>query len=264
MDGLARLFAGPKGIRRITAGSSIINPSDGGNGSVIGLIINGWAFSYKLLTDGRRQIVKIELAGGVIGAGMPSLDGAAVLGCEALTEVLCYLVPRDVFWMQASTNVQLAWLAAVEMAQNENLLRHRLADVAKRSACERIANLLCELYCRSSVNIRGERRTGKFRIPLTQTQIADTVGLTPIHVSRSLRILKSAGILAYSGRQLEVVDADGLRRMCSLEPEYMRWLETLSATRPNMGPPTSSTWSTTRRPTYDPGRDVTFHAAGSQ
>jgi len=88
-----------------------------------------------------------------------------------------------------------------------------IVALGRKSACERICALLCDIHDRLAAS--GRARDGRFALPLTQSDMADVVGLTPVHVNRVLRDLRSQGVIALDGRTLRVVRADALREVAA-------------------------------------------------
>ncbi|MBX6426997.1 MAG: Crp/Fnr family transcriptional regulator [Variibacter sp.] len=200
------------------AGEQVLNPAD--EARTVLYVTSGWAFTYRLLDDGRRQILNIHLPGNIIGLGAIGRDVAA-WGVEALTDLSYIALSRDALMARASGKPEIVLRLTLEAARGEILVCERLADVARRSARVRVANLLFELYCRSTVLDGGPQPVS---IPLTQDEIADAVGLTPIHVSRTLRAFKADGIIRYVGHDLQIIDAANLKRISTFDEPYIRWL----------------------------------------
>ncbi|WP_238291148.1 Crp/Fnr family transcriptional regulator, partial [Methylobacterium longum] len=102
---------------------------------------------------------------------------------------------------------------------DEATLREWLVNVGRRSAEERIAHLMCELLLR----LRAVGRTAGdgYALPITQEDLADTTGLTSVHVNRTLGSLKQRGLIALSGRQLRILDLAGLETLAEFKPNYL-------------------------------------------
>jgi len=220
-DDLIGLLPVPVAISHKKAGEQVLLPAE--ESSTIICIISGWAFSYRLFDDGRRQIINLHLPGNLIGLSTVTRDVSA-WGCEAVTDLTYISLCRDAVMAQVRLRPDLALRIVAEAVRGEILLRERLADVARRSARKRVANFLFELYCRSQsvADFAGGQAAS---IPLTQDKIADAVGLTPIHVSRTLREFKLAGITRYLGHDLQIVDPEQLRRISTFDDAYVQWLK---------------------------------------
>jgi CRP-like cAMP-binding protein len=226
-DDMLRL-APPGGTFRMPAGRQLQGPEESGE-RVIGLL-SGWAFSYRLFPEGLRQITTIELAGSMVGLNL-TLREAAACGCETLTEVTYCLIPREALMRQAGLQPMLGLRISAEIMRRELLLRERLADVARRSARERVANLLLELSLRAEA--REVAQGAGIVVPMTQNQIADAIGLTPIHVSRTLKDFKKAGVIRYVRRELVVADLAQLKQISTFEDSYLAWLRRPAGGRPS-------------------------------
>jgi CRP-like cAMP-binding protein len=218
MKDLAGIMHRMQPVCQKRAGEQVLNPDD--EARIVLYVTSGWAFTYRLLNDGRRQILNIHLPGNTIGLGALGRDVAA-WGVEALTDLTYIPLLRDLLMARASGKPEVVLKLTLEAARGEILVSERLADVARRSARERVANLLLELYCRSTTS---DSELQAVSIPLTQDQIADAVGLTSIHVSRTLRAFKSDGIIRYVGHNLQVVHFNNLKRISSFDEPYIQWL----------------------------------------
>lgn len=164
----------------------------------------GWAYRYRLLGDGRRHIVNFLIPGDFIGPYFPT----AAHFCGALTDIVLCQAPRSDF---ANVNRDCPALAsALEaiMASEYRLLSERLVSLGRRNARERMAHLLVELYERM-------RRVGlvndkSYEFPVTQEILADTLGLSVVHVNRTLRSLREDGLATVGFGRVCIRDLDGL------------------------------------------------------
>ncbi len=176
-------------------------------------LFSGWAFRFKTLTDGRRQILNFLLPGDFIGLQRNMTD-AAVHGVEALTDVRLCVFERDALWALHREAPRLGfvvtWLAAhEEAAVDENLL-----SVGRRSALERVATLLIVLYKR--IAALGNPPSDGVDFPLTQQHIADALGLSLVHTHRTLRRLQRMGLHQIDNGRLRLLDVTALKRIADL------------------------------------------------
>ena len=173
-------------------------------------LLSGWAFRYKTMPDGRRQILNFLLPGDLVGL-QSKLFEQAEHGIEALTDVrlCCFARDRvwDIFRSYPQLGFDVTWLGAHE----ESLVDDNLFSVGRRSAAERVAALLLQLYQRASGLGLGE--DGLLRLPLTQVHIADALGLTEVHTNRTLKALRARGLFDLAAGMLRVRDIAGLRRL---------------------------------------------------
>jgi CRP-like cAMP-binding protein len=91
--------------------------------------------------------------------------------------------------------------------------------LGRLSAQERLAHLLCELATRRGYT--EDQRQARIDLPLTQEQLADVLGLTPVHVNRVVQQLRGAGLIAMRGRTMEIFDYQGLRAIAGFDPAYL-------------------------------------------
>ncbi|MGW9229540.1 Crp/Fnr family transcriptional regulator [Pseudorhizobium sp. NPDC055634] len=178
-------------------------------------VLSGWGFRYKILEDGRRQILNYVLPGDMIG-----LQGNVMKemqhSVEALTRMTLCTFERErfpnLFRSQPALAFDITWIASRE----ESMLDEHLLSVGRRSARERAAYLLAFLDARAQAAIASH---GKFRqLPLTQQHVADTLGLSLVHTNKTLRKLMDQGLVRWLDRGCEVIDAEGLYRVAEWRP----------------------------------------------
>lgn len=104
--------------------------------------------------------------------------------------------------------------------------RERITSLGRRDAFARVAHLLCELFERLSVV--GETVGHDYRLPVTQSQLADTLGLSEVHANRILRRLEREGLIIYERRQLRIRDLNALKEAAVFSPTYSTWTARLA------------------------------------
>lgn len=176
-------------------------------------LFEGWAFRYKLIADGRRQILAFLLPGDSISFQLMRSDRLR-FSVQALTEVsLCVFereaLSRYVAERPALTS-RLDHLAAREIAIADD----RLTDLGQRSAHERVASLILQLHLR--LQQRNLADGDSFMSPLRQQHIGDALGLTSVHVSRVLKDLKTEGLIGVERERLILRDQPMLRKLSGL------------------------------------------------
>lgn len=185
-------------------GASIL--VEGSHSAHLFTILSGWAFRYKMLEDGRRQILNFALPGDLIGL-QGSLLGEMQHSIEALTPVRLCVFERgrlnEVFTRHPGLAYDITWMASRE----ERILDENLLSLGRRSALERAAYLLAFLFERTvAVGAKGAGRA----LPITQQHVADTLGLSIVHTNKTLRKLIDRKLIRWSERSCEVLDLDGL------------------------------------------------------
>lgn len=173
-------------------------------------VLSGWAFRYRMLSDGRRQIFNFLLPGDFIGL-QDQLGQASPHGVEALTHTqLCVFPLRqlwDLYSQHPSLGFDITWLCAhEELIVDENLL-----TVGRRSAYERIAMLMIHLYKRAQSSGLGSDTGVPF--PLTQQHIADALGLSLVHVNKTMKRLQAAGLYSLKGGRLILTKPAAMERL---------------------------------------------------
>ncbi|MGX1307966.1 CRP/FNR family transcriptional regulator [Amorphus suaedae] len=187
--------------------------------AAVGLFIlrEGWAFRYKTLPDGRRQILTYLLPGDLAGFQAATLSWVDH-GVETLTPVryanysLASLF-ADSFAQAGRDPVEaVAHLASLQ----ERALDEHLLTLGRRSALERVAYIIWTLVQR--LKSLGLERDGRVEFPLTQQHLADTLGLSLVHTNKTLRRLSGMDCLSWKGRTLVVRDGDRLAAIAGLAP----------------------------------------------
>jgi CRP-like cAMP-binding protein len=177
-------------------------------------LLQGWAFRYKTLSDGRRQILSFLLAGDFIGV-QQKMGDAAAHGVDTLTESLFCVFQRDALWelhrRSPSMGFNITWLTAHE----ESLVDDTLLSVGRRSAEERIAMLLILLFKRAAA-LRADGGAAGVPFPLTQQHIADGLGLSLVHTNKTLRKLERRGLHRIADGRLFLRDAKALARLADV------------------------------------------------
>ena len=176
---------------------------------------DGWLFLYKLLENGRRQISKIALPGDFVGF-MPEFDAEMDHCAEALTPVRLCVIRREDLVRMMSDSPEFAVRMIWGIGRDVQLARERLTSVGQRTARERICHLVCEL-CDRLIDRRLVAAKDVFPFPLTQEHVGDALGLTAVHVNRTLRGLREDGVLSIHARQLQIHDWPTLRRIAGAD-----------------------------------------------
>jgi CRP-like cAMP-binding protein len=187
--------------RSVPAGAEIIHP--GQEDAELYTLFSGWAFRYKSLPDGRRQILNFLLPGDLVGL-QASLLSAAQHGIEALTDVSLCVFPRkrvwDLFEQMPALAYEVAWLGSRE----ESMVDENLTSVGQRNAGERIAALVVSLYRRAqTLDLVSDN---SFQFPLSQQHLADALGLSLVHTSKTWSRLRRAGLFSLAGGRLTLLN----------------------------------------------------------
>jgi CRP/FNR family transcriptional regulator, anaerobic regulatory protein len=166
-------------------------------------LLSGWLYRYKLLPDGRRQVLNFVLPGDFIGL-QTAVFGEAQHTVEALSDSTLCVFPRDKLWRLYNTEPGLGfdvtWLAARE----EKMLDDNLLSIGRRSAAERVAFVIIHLLRRLRELKLSDGST--FETPFNQQHLADTLGLSLVHTNKTIRKLTRLGLVHWKDRTLAVLD----------------------------------------------------------
>lgn len=167
------------------------------------LILSGWAARVRTMEDGRRQILNLLLPGDLIGY-CDHERPLAVSTVVAATDVDACIAPNP------SVSPALGRAYALSRALEEKYLFAQITRLGRMNAQERMADLLLELLERLA--LAGLAENGRYLMPLTQEVIADALGLTSVHVNRTLQALRREGALNWKGREVVLPDPEALAR----------------------------------------------------
>ncbi|MBN8941750.1 MAG: Crp/Fnr family transcriptional regulator [Rhizobiales bacterium] len=179
---------------------------------------DGWLFRYKILHNGSRQIVDFVLPGQIFGI-QAVLFRRALYSVATITETSLSAVAFDLLDDGLDRNPRLLkallWSAACEGA----MLGEHLIDAARRTAYERLSHLLLELFV--WLRAVGLTEGGSFHMPLTQELIGDALGLTTVHVNRTLRALREDKLVGIEGKVVTIRDFEALALLSDFENSYL-------------------------------------------
>jgi CRP-like cAMP-binding protein len=211
---LAALHKAAAGLRRIAARRELIGLGQPIAGA--SLLLSGWACRVSTLSDGRRQIVSLILPGDLIGA-YRQCNPVAASTILALTEVTVMPAPKP---RPDQSGSGLAEAYALSGAWDEAYLLRNITRLGRMSAYERTADLFLEMHDRLS--LAGLTRGNTFPMPLTQQVLADTLGLTTVHVNRTLQAMRQDGSVTIGGGTVELHDRERLAAAVDRRPSRVQ------------------------------------------
>lgn len=187
------------------------------------LVLEGVACRYKMLPNGSRAIVGLLLPGDLCDLHITIL-GRMDHNISALSDCRIATIPHEKIIEMTSSSRQLAVALWWSTLVDEAILREWLVGLGRRRADRRTAHLMCEILARLEAVGQGRDRV----VPLGHQQMADALGITPVHLHRVLATLKTRGLIVQQGRRIAVADADGLRDYGHFDPDYLHRDERLS------------------------------------
>jgi CRP-like cAMP-binding protein len=198
--------------QRLDAAQTLIH--EGQTDAPLYTLLSGWAFRYKTLSDGRRQILSFLLAGDFIGV-QQKMGDAAAHGVETLTDARFCVFHRDALWELHRRSPMMGFNVTWLTAHEESMIDDTLLSVGRRSAEERIASMLILLFKRASA-LQSDAGVGGVPFPLTQQHIADGLGLSLVHTNKTLRKLERRGLHRIADGRLYLRDVKAMTRLADL------------------------------------------------
>lgn len=208
-----------KRIVRAGAGETLI--SEGERPDRIRVVLSGWLSRYKILEDGRRQIVNFILPGEICDA-FAYLISRMDHSIDALTQVVFSEIEREHFEELIASDRTLLEALWCESLVDSAIQREWAVNIGRRDALERVAHLLCEIYER--LKLVGLVEGNSCVFPITQMDMADASGLSIVHLNRTLQELRGAGLIVLRERTLTINDLDALKSTGLFNPTYLPYL----------------------------------------
>jgi CRP-like cAMP-binding protein len=184
------------------------------------LLLSGFAYRQKSLIDGARQIIAVLIPGDIVDLECALLDKADH-NIQALTRCEVAVIPRAALETLILADPVLARALWTLTLIDGSVFREWIANVGRRDARSRLAHLLCEFARR--LEMAGLADGSAYELPMTQEQLADTLGLTPVHVNRVLRQLEADGLIAREKRLIRIPDWEALRRIAGFNEIYLHF-----------------------------------------
>lgn len=210
------LEALPIEMKVVRSNHSIVRTGD--RPSSCCLIVDGFVLRAKSTSDGRRQILSIHQSGDI-----PDLQSLYlhVMDHDVTTMGECVLgfISHDPLRQLIRAHPTIAEILWRDTLADAAIFREWILNVGQRDALSRIAHLLLELYSRQK--LIGRVKENSFRLPITQTQLGDAVGVTSVHVNRTLQELRAKHLLEMSGGMVVIHDETTLRGIAGFDPLYL-------------------------------------------
>ena len=200
------------GELNIESGSNIL--LQGTNSAYLYTVLVGWAFRYKSLPDGRRQILNFSIPSDFLGL-QGTIADEMQHSVEALTDMTLCIFPREKLWGLYSRFPALAYDVTWLAAREEQILDESLLSIGRRTAIERMAYLFLHLFVRAQEVSLTKGDTIQF--PFTQQHVADTLGMSLVHANKTLKKLTATRTMRWKGRVFEILDREGLARIANFE-----------------------------------------------
>lgn len=191
---------------------------EGSRSAAAALLLDGWAYRYCTLEDGRRQITGLLLPGDLWGVDQHLL-GRTDFSIAAVTALTYAELPHDRLTQLALDRPRIGNALRRELLVAGSIARQWIVNVGQRTAFERLGHLLCELFFR--LRAIGLADSATCPLPLTQADLAEALGITSVHANRVVQELRAAGLIHLENRQLTVPNLDALCDASMFDPSYL-------------------------------------------
>jgi len=194
--------------------------SRGGQGALsFSVLLSGWAARYQIVRNGGRQITQLLLPG-------DSFDFDPYSSEEAVDEIvtLCDCEIANISYAEIDRAIEVSpaiRCAMLSYGCMENaIFASWVVNIGRRDAYERMAHLICELHHRLAIDDAGAV-DGEFQFPLTQEDLADVLGLTPVHINRKLQMLRENDVIRLRSKRMTVLNLPALKKIAGFNPAYL-------------------------------------------
>jgi CRP-like cAMP-binding protein len=181
-------------------------------------LLRGFAYRQKLLSDGGRQIIAFVLPGEFADL-QANVLGTADHSVQCLNRSEAAIIPRHALLELSERRPAVRLAMWVETLIDASVVREWVVNVGRRDSRARIAHLLCEIAVRLHGPAAANGET--FDFPVTQEQLADATGLTPVHTNRTLQALRREGLVQLTSGSLRILDWPALRKAGDFDALYL-------------------------------------------
>jgi CRP-like cAMP-binding protein len=203
-------------VRKNVRGEDLVHEGD--SPPECTLLLEGFACRYKLLPDGKRQIVSFQIAGDIVdipGFVLGRMDHSI----GALTSCRVALIPHRTILDIAEAHPRIARALWKDTLIDAAVHREWITGLGRRSAYGRMAHMLCEMAKR--LETVGLARDGTYEWPMTQAEMGDALGLSTVHVNRTLQELRADGLISLEDSRLIVHDSSALEQAGGFTAGYL-------------------------------------------
>ena len=215
-DDTAALTAITATPRKYAARKDLIREGD--RPGPVFIVLEGWACRYKILPGGTRQVLAYLMPGDScdLHVGLLAEMDHSIQTITAATVATVSRVEMDAVM---DNHPQIARAMYTGQLIDEGTMRAWITSMGRRSSIERVAHLMCELYLRAC-NIGLANGTG-FALPLSQIMLADSLGMTPVHLNRVVNELQKTGAIALQRGKLIINEPVALVQIAGFDENYL-------------------------------------------
>lgn len=216
----AALLALPHEVKSVDSQHYIVRERDRPTHSCV--MLSGYSFRHKFVGTGGRQILAVHLKGDLVDV-QNALLGVADHNVQMLTDGQIALIPRGAIKQIAFDRPNVGMALWYDSLVDGSIAREQTANVGRRDAYTRLAHLLCEFALR--LKVAGLGKHNNYELPMTQEQLADALGLTPVHVNRTLQRLEKDGLIRRSNRSVSTDNWQKLAKAGDFDTTYLHLVD---------------------------------------
>lgn len=210
------ILALPYTLKSLAPGSYAVREGEPPTGC--GVLVSGFAYRQKLTGDGGRQILSIHIPGEPLDFQNVFLN-VADHSVQMLTRGHLAVISRADIQKIARFSPAIGEAILINIIVEASIFREWILNVGRRDAKSRLAHVLCELAVR--LDAHGLADDMGYHLPMTQAELADALGLTPVHLNRVIRALETDGLINRSKRELSFPDWERMRDMADFNDRYL-------------------------------------------
>lgn len=213
---VAALLAATASPRAFSARHDLIREGD--RPGPVFVVLEGWACRYKILPSGTRQVLAYLMPGDACDLHVGLLDEMDH-SIQTITPAVVATIDRVEMDQMMDQHRGIAKAMYLGQLTDEGTMRAWITSMGRRASIERVAHLMCELYLRArNVGLTLEPR---FALPLSQTMLADSLGMTPVHLNRVMKELRQSGAMTLERGSLIIEDPARLVRIAGFDDNYL-------------------------------------------
>ncbi|PWE54038.1 Crp/Fnr family transcriptional regulator [Metarhizobium album] len=203
---------------RFSAGEDVVR--QGSRPGISTLLLNGLAARYKLLEDGKRQITGLHIGGDFVDLHaflLKHMDH----GVLALTDCEVMVAPHRSLQTVTESQPHLTRMFWLLTLIDGSIHREWITAMGRREVKAHMAHLICEMFYR--YRAVGLAQGTTFRFPITQATLADVLGVSTVHVNKTLQALRADNFVIWRDGVIQISNLEELEQLAQFDPTYLHF-----------------------------------------
>lgn len=188
------------------------------------IVTHGWAYRYTDLYDGSRQVISYYLPGDIINPFASAIPKSNY-SVAAITNLRVSICKPEYLMELFATQPKLGLLYTALLSCGDASMAEQIVRIGRRSAYQRVTHLLLELYYR--LRLVGHAENYTFYLPVTQSLLADTLGLSVVHMNRTLYKLRLANLIRIRSHKIDLINIEKLMEIAEYKCNYLEQLKNM-------------------------------------